>query len=59
MENGKYNDVPKVILVVVVKGNEAVRKGQIPVQEPAVEITAFVGIPQYEIVHVRKVVEEH
>lgn len=58
-ENSKYDDVPKIILVAVVKGIEAARQGQILVQEPAVEITAFVGIPHYELVHVRKIMEEH
>ena len=59
MENNKYNDLLKVMPVVAVKGIGAARKGQILVQEPAVEIATFVGIPQYEIVHVRKVLEEH
>lgn len=58
-ENGKYNNVPKIILVAVVKGIEATRQRQIFVKEPAVEITAFVGIARYEIVHVRKIMEEH
>ena len=58
-KNSEYNDVPKIILVAVVKGIEAARQRQIFVKEPAVEIAAFVGIPHYEIVHVRKIMEEH
>ena len=59
MENSKYNDVLKVMPVVVVMGIGAARKDQILVQEPTVEITAFVGISQHEIVHVWKVLEDH
>lgn len=59
MKNSKYSDVPKIILVAVVKGIETTRQRQIFVKEPAVEIAAFVGIPHYEIVQIRKIMEEH
>ena len=59
MEDGKYNGVPKIMLVIVVKGIGATRQGQILVKEPAIEITSFVGIPHYEIVGVREIMEEH
>lgn len=59
MENGKFNNVPKVELISVVVRVETVRQRQTLVKEPTIERTTFVEIAEYKISGVREVVKEH
>ena len=58
-ETEKGNDVPPESLILIVKWVETVWHKQFFVQKPPIQSTSFVGISDYELVHVREVVEEH